>query len=85
MDNGEPSLRAVGACVARLQAADAAAVFFGRDRVRRKSVQSNRRNGTTFQLLGAGQSAEEILVTQIFTSWNPLTSCYAKSSAFGMA
>jgi hypothetical protein len=28
-------------------------LFPGRDRVRRRSIQSNRRNGTTFQLLGA--------------------------------
>ena len=28
-------------------------VLAGRNRVRRKSIQSNRRNGTTFQLLGA--------------------------------
>jgi hypothetical protein len=38
--------------VARLQAAAAAAVLPGRNRVRRKSIQSNRCNGTTFQLLG---------------------------------
>ena len=46
-------VRPVGAGVARLQAAAAAAVLSGRNRVRRKSIQSNRRNGTTFQLLGA--------------------------------
>jgi hypothetical protein len=39
--------------VARLQTASAVAVLSGRDRVRRKSVQSNRRNRTAFQLLGA--------------------------------
>ena len=46
-------IRPVGAGVARLQAAAAGAVLPGRNRVRRKSIQSNRRNGTTFQLLGA--------------------------------
>jgi hypothetical protein len=40
--------------VAGLQAAAAAAVLPGRDRVRRNSIQSNRRNGASFQLLGAG-------------------------------
>ena len=35
------------------QAAPAGVVFPGRNCVRRKSIQSNRRNGTTFQLLGA--------------------------------
>ena len=45
--------RPVGAGVARLQAAAAAAVLSRRNRVRRKSIQSNRRNGTTFQVLGA--------------------------------
>jgi hypothetical protein len=43
----------VGAGVARRQAAAAAVVLPGRDRVRRRSIQSNRRNGTTFQLLAA--------------------------------
>lgn len=43
----------VGPSVPRLQAAVAAAVLSGRDRVRRKSIQSNRRNRTAFQLLGA--------------------------------
>src|SRR4030095_16832614 len=33
--------------VSRLQAATAAAVLPGRNRARRKSIQSNRRNGTT--------------------------------------
>jgi hypothetical protein len=47
------AFRPVGAGLARLQAAAAAAVLPGRNRVRRKSIQSNRRNGTTFQLLGA--------------------------------
>jgi hypothetical protein len=46
-------LRPLGPGVARLQAAAAAAVLSGRDRVRRHSIQSNRRNGTTFLLLGA--------------------------------
>ena len=45
-------LRPVGAGVARLQAAAAAAVLPGRNRVRRKSIQSNRRNRTAFQVLG---------------------------------
>jgi len=45
----------VGAGVARLQAAAADAVFPGRNRLRRKSIQSNRRNGAAFQLLGAGR------------------------------
>jgi hypothetical protein len=43
----------VGPGIARLQAAASGAVLPGRNRVRRKSVQSNRRNGTTFQVLGA--------------------------------
>jgi HEAT repeat protein len=47
-------VRAVGAGPARLQAAAAAAVLPGRHRVRRNSIQSNRHNGATFQLLGAG-------------------------------
>jgi hypothetical protein len=47
-----PRARSVGAGVARLQAATAAAVLPGRNRVRRKSLQSNRRNGTTFPVLG---------------------------------
>jgi len=46
-------IRPVGPSVARLQAASAAAVLPGRNRVRRRPIQSNRRNGTTFQLLGA--------------------------------
>jgi hypothetical protein len=46
-------VRPVGAGVARLQAATAAAVLPGRRGVRWKSIQSNRRNGATFQLLGA--------------------------------
>ena len=46
-------LRSVGAGVARLQAAAAGAVLSGRYRVRRLSVQSNRRNRTAFQLLDA--------------------------------
>jgi site-specific DNA recombinase len=46
-------IRPVGAGVTRLQAAAAVALLPGRNRVRRKSIQSNRRNGTTFQLLGA--------------------------------
>ena len=37
----------------RLPAAAAGAVLPGRNRVRRKSVQSNRCNGATFQLFGA--------------------------------
>jgi hypothetical protein len=49
-----PRVRPVGAGVARLQAAAAAAVFAGRNRVRRKSIQSNRRNRAIFQVLGAG-------------------------------
>jgi hypothetical protein len=51
-----PRIRPVGPGVARLQAATTAAVLPGRNRVRRKSIQSNRRNGTTFQLLGAVRS-----------------------------
>jgi hypothetical protein len=39
--------------VSGLQAAAAVAVLPGRNRVRRKSIQSNRRNRTTFQVLGA--------------------------------
>jgi hypothetical protein len=46
-------IRPVGPSVSRLQAAIAAVVLPGRNRVRRKSIQSNRDNGTTFQLLGA--------------------------------
>jgi site-specific DNA recombinase len=46
-------VRPVGPGVARLQAATAAVVLPGRRRVRRKSIQSNRRNRTTLQLLGA--------------------------------
>jgi hypothetical protein len=40
-------------CGCRLRSITAATVLPGRNRVRRKSIQSNRRNGTTFQLLGA--------------------------------
>ena len=46
-------VRPLGAGVARLQAAATAAVLPRGNCIRRKSVQSNRRNGTTFQLLGA--------------------------------
>ena len=35
------------------KAATAAVVLPEKNRVQRKSIQSNRRNGTTFQLLGA--------------------------------
>jgi site-specific DNA recombinase len=42
-----------GAGLARSEAAASAPVLSRRNRVRRKSIQSNRRNGTTFQLLGA--------------------------------
>jgi hypothetical protein len=47
-------VRPVGAGLARLQATPAAAVLPEGNRARRKSIQSNRRNGATFQLLGAG-------------------------------
>jgi hypothetical protein len=40
--------------LSRSEAAAPAAVLPGRDRVRWKSIQSNRRNGTIFQVLGAG-------------------------------
>jgi hypothetical protein len=43
----------MGAGFPRSEAAASAAVPARRHRVRRKSIQSNRRNGTTFQLLGA--------------------------------
>jgi hypothetical protein len=48
-----PRIRPLGAGVARRQAAAAVAILPGRNCVRRKSIQSNRDNGTTFQLLGA--------------------------------
>jgi hypothetical protein len=49
---------------AGLQAAAAAAVLPGRNRVRRKSIQSNRCNGTTVNYLAASERADESLVTQ---------------------
>jgi len=48
-----PRLRTCGCRRRSLHAAAAAAVLSGRDRVRRHSVQSNRRNGITLQILGA--------------------------------
>src|SRR5258708_17963171 len=44
----------LGASLPRSKAAAPAAILPGRDRLRRKSIQSNRRNGTAFQVLGAG-------------------------------
>lgn len=52
-----PRLRPVGPGVARLQGARAAALLPGRDRVRRKLVQSNRRNGTAFQVVAPAERA----------------------------
>ncbi len=57
-------VRPVGAVLARSQAAAAASVLSGRNRVRRKAVQSNRRNGTTFQCLAPSESADEKMVSR---------------------
>jgi uncharacterized protein (DUF433 family) len=70
--SGMPTITArrgpVGAGLPQSEAAAPAAVPPRRHRVRRKSIQSNRRNRPIFQVLG--QSAEERLVTRTFASWN---------------
>ena len=79
-------VRPLGAGVARLQAAASATVLSGRRGVQRKSIQSKRRNGTTFQILGApSKSADERVVSLTFASWNQIGEWLRGLEAFQQA